>query len=87
MNTEKNTVNGADLAREAIEDQIRSYMKSRPVCLLFQEHKVRISANAKCFPALLENRPYFEEKYRQYSIDWETDDSLEDGEYSFTVNE
>ncbi|MBQ3389540.1 MAG: hypothetical protein IKT15_03285 [Firmicutes bacterium] len=74
-------------AREAIEEQIRDFMKSRPVCLLFQEHKVTVAANGKGFPALMETRPYFEEKYRQYAIRWEQDDSLADGEFSFKVEE
>ena len=75
------------LARESIEDQIRAFMKSRPVCLLFAEHKVTLSANEKSFPALEENRPYFEEKYKQYDMNWETDNTLEDGTFSFKVND
>ena len=74
-------------AREAVEEQIRGFMKSRPVCFLFQEHKVRVSANEKSFPALAENREYFEDKYKQYAISWETDDYLKDNEFSFKVSD
>ena len=73
------------LAREAIEDQIHAFMKSRPVCLLFSEHKAVCSANAGSYPAMMENQAYFEEKYPPYAFTWTTDDTLEDGVYQCNI--